>query len=188
MPSVIKNVEMTSRPGGFRVLGVLELELPGPWMWHTEDVNDAAATGAVFRAYGDVEERDVAYVLVADASADASEPEIDGLSVSDVPGVDILLRTALTTSHAEMGMPIVKWMSSKLSEGSLNGTSTKVLLTAYIAKDNGIDRQFVVARLQICGRKFVVMGCFDVNKADHLGKSIWAALGSVSIVPIPAAR
>lgn len=187
MPSSIKNVEMTSRPGVYRVLGVLELELSGPCMWHTEDVNDAAATGAIFRAYENVEERDVAYVLVADASADVSEPDIESLTVPDVPEVDILLKKALTTSLAEMGMPIVKWMSSKLNEGSLNGATTKVLLTAYIANDNGIDRQFVVARLQRSGRKYVVMGCFDVDKADQLAKPIWAALGSVSIVRVTSA-
>ena len=35
----------------FEVLGLVTVALPGPWWWHTEDLNETGAVGAVFRCY-----------------------------------------------------------------------------------------------------------------------------------------
>ena len=50
----------------FEVLGLVSIALPGPWWWHTEDMNDLGAVGAIFRCYEKGNENELGYLLVAD--------------------------------------------------------------------------------------------------------------------------
>jgi hypothetical protein len=60
----------------FEVLGLVSIALPGPWWWHTEDMNDPGAVGAIFRCYEQGNEQEIGYLLVADVSQDPTESDI----------------------------------------------------------------------------------------------------------------
>ena len=67
---------------------------------------------------------------------------------------------------------MVRWMSSHLNRRSHG----KALVTAYIARDQGRDRQYIDVRIRTLQRNLVIAGCFDVNRAGELAKPIFDAL------------
>ena len=73
---------------------------------------------------------------------------------------------------ASDGREMARWMSSHLNRGSFG----KSLVTAYIARDQGRDRQYIDTRIRVRQRNIVIAGCFDVNRADELAKLIFYAL------------
>jgi hypothetical protein len=176
---VTRNVRLVSKErAAFNILGRIELCLPGPWWWHTEDIDEQSATGAIFRAYAD-DGAELAHLIVVDVTTDASEPDVSSIRQNDVPNLDHALQSGIRQHLAAQGIEVLKWMSSHLNET----TNLKALVTAYVVKDNGKDRQMIAARLTIEGRKMILMGCFDVTAADILAVPIYRAMQEVTIVP-----
>ena len=60
-------------------------------------------------------------------------------------------------------------------------TVRKSLVTAYIAEDQGRERQHFHLRIPVRGRKLVVAGCFDRARSDELAASIFAAIRNAAI-------
>jgi hypothetical protein len=56
------------RDGRFQVLGLASVTLPGPWWWHTEDIDDPAAQGSIFRAYELPNDQELAHANTGDCS------------------------------------------------------------------------------------------------------------------------
>src|SRR6516165_9736792 len=96
----IENVRMVSEKGVFNVLDLVLVTLPGPWWWHTEDINDDNAKGAVFRAYREGSAEELAYLLAVDATRDATEPDISALVEVDVQALDESLNIALRKQYS----------------------------------------------------------------------------------------
>jgi hypothetical protein len=69
---------MTNEPR-FEVLDLVSIALLGPWWWHTEDMSEAGAVGAVFRCYQQGDENELGYLLVADVRPILGEESISFL-------------------------------------------------------------------------------------------------------------
>jgi hypothetical protein len=63
-------------------------------------------------------------------------------------------------------------MSTRFTESS----GRKGLTTAYIALDQGRQRQYIDVRIHYFGRKLVIGGCFDVDFANELAGPIVSAM------------
>jgi hypothetical protein len=174
-----KNAEYISSRGIFRVLNRVEIHLPGKWWWHGEDIEDTTAQGVIFRAYREHGGLDVAYLIVVDVTSDPTEPDISLLKHEDVAGLDRVLEAFIRQDMANQGSELVRWMSSQLNEAD----SQRGLVTAYIRKDSGKERQIIALRMTINSRKMILMGCFDVADADSLASEIFNAMGQVTILP-----
>ena len=72
-----------------------------------------------------------------------------------------------------------RWMSSHLNERS----SGKYFVTAYIANDQGKERQYIDVRTRIGQRNVVIAGSFDVSRADELARPIFLALNDARPLP-----
>src|SRR5215470_808384 len=164
--------------GRFEILGLISLVLPGTWWWHTEDFNDpGGAKGAIFRCYendylaedGNLQE--LAYLLVADVSDDPSEPDITRFEQKDVDQFDRFLEQESRRVMAREGRLMIRWMSSHLSVTS-RGPG---LMTAFVGRDQGRDRQYMDARIRVGDRNVMIGGCFDIRRKDDLAAPIfWA--------------
>lgn len=172
------------------VLDLVSVALPGPWSWYAEDMNDPGAQGTVFRCYEREEgsavseeepTRDLACILVADLSADPDEPDVTLFAPEDVTIFDRFLEAETRKLMALDGREMVKWMSSHLNDTP----NLKGLVTAYIACDQGTERQYIDLRTTVRGRRFVVEGCFDVERADEFAAPIFAVLQDVELVRPP---
>jgi hypothetical protein len=156
----------------FEVLGLVSIGLPGPWWWHTEDINDPGAVGAIFRCYEKGNEAELGYLLVADVSQDSDEPDISMYEDSRILKLDSFLESGIRGVMAHDGREMIRWMSSQLNHGPFG----RALVTAYIARDQGRERQYMDIRFRTRQRNIVVAGCFDVNRADNLAKPIFSAM------------
>jgi hypothetical protein len=165
--------------GVFEVLGLIKIRPPGPWWWHAEDFSDpGGAKGAIFRCYdadsraadGDLQE--LAYLLAADVTGDSSEPDITRFDQPHAEEFDVVLEHAIRSSMAREGRDMTKWMSSHLGETSLG----KGLMTAYIARDQGRERQYFDLRIRIRQSNAVIGGCFDIPRKEELAAPIWQAV------------
>jgi hypothetical protein len=156
----------------FEILGLVSIALPGPWWWQTEDMNDPAAIGAIFRCYEQGNEQEIGYLLVADISQDPSEPDISLYDDSRIPELDRFLESEIRSLMAHDGREMIRWMSSHLNRGSFG----KALVTAYIAQDQGRDRQYIDVRIRTRQRNVVIAGCYDLKRADQLARPIFYAL------------
>ena len=67
---------------------------------------------------------------------------------------------------------MISWMQAVLQETDVGNR----LVTAYIAEDQGRERQYIDFRMPVAGRKWVVSGCFDIARAADLAKPIYDAL------------
>ncbi len=166
--------------GRFEVLGLISMVLPGPWWWQAEDLNDPHARGTCFRCFeegylaedGNLQE--LANLLVADVSADPTEPDISLLQPEDVDALDRRLEAEIRRVFAHDGRTMTKWMSSHLNVLA----SGKGVTTAYIARDQGRERQYLDIRISVGGRKVIVGGCFDIARKDDVAAPVyWASPG-----------
>jgi len=162
----------------FEVLGLVSIALPEPWWWQTEDMNEPAAIGAIFRCYEKGNEAELGYLLVADVSRDPSEPDISMHEDNGIPELDHFLESEVRSLMAHDGREMIRWMSSHLNRQP-NG---KALVTAYVARDQGRDRQYIDVRIRARQRNIVIAGCFDVNRSDQLAKPIFDALNEAKSV------
>jgi len=67
---------------------------------------------------------------------------------------------------------MISWMQAVLQETDVGNR----LVTAYIAEDQGRERQYIDFRMPVAGRKWVVSGCFDIARAGDLAELIYDAL------------
>jgi hypothetical protein len=165
--------------GVFEVVDLIKIRLPGPWWWHAEDLDDPdGARGAVFRCYeegyiaSDGNLQELAYLLAADVSRDPSEPDISRFEQTDVPEFDRVLHDAILRATSRSGREMTKWMSPHLSETSLG----KGLMSGYIARDQGRERQYFDLRLRIRQSNALIGACFDIARKDDLAAPIWQAV------------
>jgi hypothetical protein len=158
MATVYGNVILTDS-SRFEVLGLVSIAPPGPWWWHTSDLNDAGAVGAIFRCYEENNVEELAYLLVADVCGDPEEPDISAYQEQDIREFDRFVERQIRILMARDGREMVRWMSSQLNERS----SGKCLVTAYIANDQGRERQYIDLRTRVGQRNVIIAGCFDVN-------------------------
>lgn len=175
MTTTINNVILNDEKR-FEVLGLVSIALPGPWWWHTEDMNNDAALGAIFRCYEEGNENEIAHMLVADVTHDPDEPDISTFEDSDIPAFDLFLETELRNGLELDGRELIRYMSSHLNYRSYG----KALVTAYIARDQCRDRQDIVIRIRVHQRNVVIAGCFDVSRAELLAKPIFLALNDAT--------
>jgi hypothetical protein len=155
----------------FHVLGVMSIELPRPWFWQVDDIEDPTARGVTFITAAGSDSA-VAQILVADVTADAEEVHVDGLTIEKSAEFDLFLHQALATALPREGRRITRWMSSQLNEQQ----GLKALVTAFMEEEAGIERQTLQARMSWASRKFV-LGCrWDVDRSDQLASPLISAL------------
>lgn len=164
--------------GRHEVLGLVSIAVFGPWSWHTEDLDEPTIRGTILRCYEEGNDRELAYLLVADVSDDPEEPDIARLTPERVGEVDKFLEAGIRALMANDGRRMIRWMSSRLNETP----TSKGLVTAYIAEDQGRDRQYVDLRIPVRSRKVVVAGCFDFRRAGEFAAPIFAALQNAIIL------
>ena len=154
----------------FSVLSEVELSLFHGYNWQSEDVDHPTARGSTFFAFENPQEESVASITVVDVTNDLSEPDISLLDESDVAEVDAMLREAV-----ESEMQVVRWMKSHLNSSE----KSKTLVTAYIAELDGKMVQHIAARTSNNGKKYVVVGSFDVVKSVPLATLVVHSMGSL---------
>jgi hypothetical protein len=76
------------------------------------------------------------------------------------------------------GRKMTKWMPSQLNETPRRSG----LVSAYLAEDQGRERQYIDIRVGVGGRKVLIGGCFDVSRAKELAGPIFRALQEAEIV------
>src|SRR5262249_44750057 len=122
------------------------------------------------------------YLLVADVSQDPDEPDVSTYEGADIPEVDRFLESGVRGLTARDGREMIRWISSHFNCRSFD----KALVTAYIARDQGRERQYIDVRLRVRNRNVVIGSCFDVNRAEELAKPILFALNDA--LPLGARR
>ena len=163
--------------GSFQFIDLVTLRPFGPWSWQAEDINESTITGGIARCFDPSEPFELAYLLAGDLSADPDERDISNLRAEGVTALDQFLETEVRKLMDADGRKLIQWMSSQLNETS----KTRALITAYIAEDNGIRRQYIDIRTPAMGRKIVIAGCFNVTRSDQLAAPVFNALRSAEI-------
>jgi len=175
----IKNCKLDN--GVFNVLDLVQLRLNGPWWWQSDDIDEEErCRGSIFRTWGegDPDGLDKAYILVVDATDDPTEPEICQITTSDVERIDDQLHTGIANGLKEIGRKLIEWGPSRLIESQ----QFKTLLTPYIEVDQGKERQCLVIRTSVKGRKIILMGCFDLAEQKTFASSIFVTLSQAKIL------
>jgi hypothetical protein len=171
MTAMRGNVIWTDEPR-YEVLDLVSIALPGHWWWHTEDMSEPRAVGAMFRCFEPDGKNEIGYLLVADVSQDPEEPDISTCEDSCIPDLDGYLEREIRSLMERDGRELIRWMSSHLNRRPLG----KALVTAYIARDRGRDRQYIDVRTRVRQRNVVIADCFDVTRAEQLAKPFFLAL------------
>ena len=172
--AVVNSTLIDAAGGVFSVLGVVSIRLFSSYRWNGKDIDYPEARGSVFYAYEDPPTVSVASISVVDISGDDSEPDISLIQSNDVPAIDMILKSSISKQ-----MNVIRWMSSHLNEA--NGH--KGLVTAYITASQNAEWQYIAIRTNHFGRRYVIVGMFDVAKATPLAKLVSDSLGSVSFKP-----
>jgi hypothetical protein len=169
---VIKNSDLfNSSQSIFLVLDRVYIKLFHDYSWYSEDIEEDSVRGSIFYAYEEQPTLSVASITVADVSSDTAEPDISGIKPEYVDVVDALLKSEISRQFN-----VTRWMSSQLNVFN----SLKVLVTAYITTDKEKQWQYIALRLSNNNQKFVIIGSFDIAKADELAELIWKSLHSVN--------
>jgi hypothetical protein len=168
--------------GVFTVLKLVALRLTGPYLWHSEDINEETAQGAVFRVYDPENAKvgglDVASITVVDATNDPTESDISTLHQPDIPALDKFLHEEISKQLSADGMVMIQWMSSQLNQSD----HFKGLVTAYVARDQGKERQFIALHFKAKGRKVVAIGVFDIAKKEVLAAPIFNVMRNMAVL------
>jgi hypothetical protein len=114
----------------FEVLGLVSIALPGPWLWHHEDISEPQASGAIFRCYEKNNENELGYLCVLDVTLDLEEPNISNCDQARVAAIDRELEEAVRRVIDADGRKFKRWMNSHLNHRA----SGKVLVTATSEK------------------------------------------------------
>jgi len=159
----------------------MTLSLPGAYRWIVADYDYENAKGVIFRA-SEQEEGDapeVASILVADATNDPTEPDVSTLVQDDIPSLDDFLRGDAQTQLAADGRAMVDWRFSDLVQSEI----AKALYTYYIVLDRGMERETIVVRVKVKGRKLVAVGQYDIAKKEVLGAAMYEVMNNLHICP-----
>ena len=165
------------------VLGLVSIQLPSPWWWSGQDIEDVKAKGAAFRTFAggeEDEEVDVAYLLVVDVTGDPEELNVLSLDEDSAKSYDQYLYRRLKKTLPDGGMELIEWLSSQLYETD----NFKGFLTIYIVKDQGKMRLNVVHRIRVRESNLVIAGCFDIAMDDQLTDPIFDAIKKIAILPL----
>lgn len=154
----------------FSVLSEVELSLFRGYNWQSDDVEHPTARGSTFFAFENPPEESVASITVVNVTNDLSEPHVGLLDESDVAEVDAMLREAV-----ESEMQVVRWMKSHLNALE----TSKTLVTPYIVELDGKMVQYIAARTLNNGRKYLVVGSFDVVKSAPLATLVVHSMSSL---------
>ena len=179
----IRNSDLVDPERGlFSILGLVAVRLDESHWWQSEDIDREGAQGAIFRAYkpevAEQGELEVASITVVDVTDDPTEPDIDTLKQADIPALDSFLRHAISEQFLGDGRQMTRWMSSQLNESN----ELKGLVTAYIAMEEGKERQFIALRIKVKNRKLVAVGIFDVAEKDVLAAPIFNAIRNMVVL------
>lgn len=168
--------------GVFSVLGIIALRLVGPYCWIYKDFDEELARGADFHAYEPWDEDEdrlaVASISIADVTNDPTEPDVSELEQTDVPALDDFLQRELRRLLTADGREIIRWMSSQLNQSD----GIKGLVTVYITKEQGKERQTNALRTKVKGRKIAIIGVFDTAKKDVLAPLITSILRNMVVL------
>jgi len=162
----------------YDVFGLIGITLFGPWRWQVRDLGVPNGAGFVFGCYPPDDSHEVAHLVVGDATDDPDEPDTLTMTTEMVAVFDRFLQRAIREQMALEGRRLVRWMSSQMN----NTPSGQGVVTAYVAEDQGRERQHIDARLSIRGRKVFLSGCFDIARADELAQPIVTVLRQVIIL------
>ncbi|MBT5631518.1 MAG: hypothetical protein HOJ13_02195 [Nitrospina sp.] len=167
------------------VLGLVSIQLPGPWWWHGEDIEDVKAKGIIFRAFPDDDEeepQDIAYLIIADVTGDTEEMNVALIDEDSAKDYDLYLHKEIKNKLPDEGMELIEWMSSELNEVE----DLKILVTPYIVHDQGRERQNIALRMRVRESNLIIMGCFDIDLKDQLASPIFDAIRDFHILPLDA--
>jgi hypothetical protein len=121
---------------------------------------------------------DVASITVVDATDDPTEPDISTLHQPDIPALDNFLPEEISKQLSADGMEMIQWMSSQLNQSD----HFKGLVTAYVVRDQGKERQFIALRFKAKGRKVVAIGVFDIAKKEVLAAPIFNVMRNMAVL------
>lgn len=161
----------------FRVLGALECQLTGNFLWVSEEIDEDGASGVVFRAYDEVEDADpeyVGYVLFADVTGDPDEPDTTCLSADNLAEVDELMSQEIAKQFN-----VLEWTDPQLNIGA---QGTKMLMNAYKVLDEDVVYQKVSHRITLSARKWVMIICFVPSRFLDFGRCTWSILDNVRFI------
>ena len=173
-----------SRMNGSRmeVLELVSIQLPSPWWWSGDDIEDMKTKGAIFRVFAKEKEFDIAYIVVADVTGNPQQLDISSLDEGSAKDYDLYLHKEAKKALSGRGMEIIEWRPSQLDETE----GFKRLVTTYIVKDEGRERQNIALRIRVRQSNLVIMGCFDIEMKDQLAAPIFDAIRSFVILPSDA--
>ena len=179
----LKNIQLLdSDIGIFSVLDIITLHLSRAFWWVSKDIDEELVQGAVFHCYDEEATQagglDLGFILVVDATLDASEPNIPLINPEDMTELDKFLHQDIKSGLDTDGMTLIEWIPSNLNQGEYY----KELTTTYIVLDQGKKRQFFAQRFSVKGRKMVVIGAFDIAKKDELEVPIISTIKNIKIL------
>ena len=165
--------------GLYKVLDALTLQVNSGWQWTAEDIDQKHAKGVVLKTWGNNEpdDRNMAYVLAVDITEDPSEPEINVLTVTDLRQVDDDLQQKVIKSLQDSGNELTQWIQSEFNE--INGI--RCLVTAYIANEQGVPREYVTLRLSADDKKYFIQGGYGSEYSMQYSDHVLYALQSVKL-------
>lgn len=168
--------------GLFSVLGFLTADISSPYWTHVEDISEPGAIGATF-SFMPEEDKDGDHIpadfSVIDVTDDPGEPNISTLTTEDAAEFDAFLREEAEEGLPAIGAMLVEWMNSHLNTSA----DAKALMTAYKGRmDGGKHRQYVCARRRFLQRNVLMLGSFDVERADEFLPRIMEMMARVRAV------
>jgi hypothetical protein len=175
----IKNSKLNGNR--MEVLGLVSIQLPELGWWSGDDIEDMKTKGAIFRAYAEGQEEgwDIGYIIVADVTGNPQQLNISSLDEGSAKDYDLYLHKEAQKALSGRGMEIIEWRPSQLDETE----GFKRLVTTYIVKDEGRERQNIALRMRVRQSNLVIMGCFDIAMKDQLAAPIFDAIRSFLILP-----
>jgi hypothetical protein len=159
----------------FQVLGFLTVDVSSPFYTVIENVDECDARGVCFSFMKDVEhdsERIPADLTVIDVSLDLDEPDISKMKSNDI---DALLRVSIERELSCDEFDLIHWIGSE--QHVVAGET--MLMTGYVARVCGRERQIVAVRRRMSDRNICIIGTFDVRRTDDFMRPIMEMLGRV---------
>jgi hypothetical protein len=170
--SYTKNADLLDEETGkFSILGVLTMNLRGPFWWRSEDIQSDQFTGVLFEVRDD-QGHELGSITIVDASNDSEEIDVSGIN-EDVSECDKYLHDTLAKY-----IQIESWAHSKLS--MFDGR--KILETNYVESRDDKHWRHIALRMPVNGKKFVVLGIFDVDHEDMAAPIIFKSMQTVSVL------
>lgn len=165
--------------GRFNVLDLVSVALPPEFHWVQEEIEDESACGANFYAF-DSRDREtlLAFVTVADASKDPTEPDVSALTDHDEQAVVDSLKRDISGLLAKDGREVVEWGPCRLwPMDMLSG-----LLVCYDTEGDGHLLRNISYRASVKGRKVVLIGGYPVPLHDVLSDPIYGVIAGATLL------